>query len=208
LEGLDVLYKTNTIHISSPVLMRSIQDVIPRQRLADITSVELVCKPKQLPLDLGFTGNYNSQHQLYAGPIFPSLRYLRISFKRLTYGEIDNALGIVWPYKSKEILSHRLHDHFLPELDRLLERIVLPSTDVTVTCSKWDWYVAIDLFLMKKQGKEGTKLQRADIEGLKCWRSTPRRIEDASGVEGRRKGFWIHMCLEGVNLDDGSKFLS
>ncbi|OBT92884.1 hypothetical protein VE01_08935 [Pseudogymnoascus verrucosus] len=71
----------------------------------------------------------------------------------------------------------------------------------------WDWYVAIDCFLMEKQGKEETRMHRADVEGLKCWRNTPGRIEDVSdgvldsGVEGRRKGFWIHICIYDVELD-------
>jgi hypothetical protein len=50
---------------------------------------------------------------------------------------------------------------------------------------------------MEKQGKEKTRVQRADIEGLKCWRNTPQRREDAAdrqleyalGAERQRKGF-------------------
>ncbi|OBT82462.1 hypothetical protein VE02_08788 [Pseudogymnoascus sp. 03VT05] len=72
----------------------------------------------------------------------------------------------------------------------------------------WDWYKAADLYLMEKQGKEETRMQQAEVEGLKCWRNTPRRtenisdsvLEDASGVEGRRKGFWVHICVYDVKL--------
>lgn len=215
LEGVDILYKTNTIHIASPILMQSIQDVISWQRLQDITSLELVWKSELLPLELGFTGSNNSPSKLPATPIFPCLRILRISFQKLVYDEEDYSLGIVYPYEDKKILSHRLHDHLLPEMDKLLQRIVPPTTDVTVTCSKWDWYLEIDLFLMEKQGKEETRMQRADIGGLKCWRNTPRRfegvsdraLEDALGVEERRTGFWIHVCIGEVrlNLDDDGK---
>ncbi|KFZ16517.1 hypothetical protein V502_05059 [Pseudogymnoascus sp. VKM F-4520 (FW-2644)] len=209
LEGVDILYKTNTIHIASPILMQSIQDVISWQRLQDITSLELVWKSEILPLQLGFTGSNNSRPRPPAMPIFPCLRILRISFQKLVYDEEDYSLGIVYPYEDKKILSHRLHDHLLPAIDELLQRIVPPTTDVTVTCSKWAWYLEIDLFLMEKQGKEETRMQRADIEGLKCWRNTPRRIErvsdraleDAQGVEGRRTGFWIHVCIDEVHLD-------
>ncbi|KFY93212.1 hypothetical protein V500_03825 [Pseudogymnoascus sp. VKM F-4518 (FW-2643)] len=209
LEGVDILYKTNTIHIASPILMQSIQDVISWQRLQDITSLELVWKSEILPLQLGFTGSNNSRPRPLAMPIFPCLRILRISFQKLVYDEEDYSLGIVYPYEDKKILSHRLHDHLLPEIDKLLQRIVPPTTDVTVTCSKWAWYLEIDLFLMEKQGKEETRMQRADIEGLKCWRNTPRRIErvsdraleDAQGVEGQRTGFWIHVCIDEVHLD-------
>ena len=210
LEGVDILYKTNTIHIASPILMQSIQDVISWQRLQDITSLELVWKSELLPLELGFTGSDNSPPKLLATPIFPCLRILRISFQRLVDGEEDYSLGIVYPYENKELLSHRLHDHLFPTIDTLLQKIVPPTTDVTVTCSKWDWYLEIDLFLMEKQGKEETRMQRADIEGLKCWRNTPQIIEDvvsdralenALGVEGQRTGFWIHVCIDEVHLD-------
>ncbi|OBT61190.1 hypothetical protein VE03_08689 [Pseudogymnoascus sp. 23342-1-I1] len=122
-------------------------------------------------------------------------------------------LGIVWPYEDK-VVSDRLHNHFFPQVDRLLERTVPPTTDVTVTCSKYDWYVETDMFLLEKQGKEETRMQRADIEGLKCWRNTPRQVEDVSdralenalGVEGRRKGFWVHICIGEVHLDRGVSY--
>jgi hypothetical protein len=50
---------------------------------------------------------------------------------------------------------------------------------------------------MEAQGKEKTRMQRADIEGLNCWRNIPQRREDASdrqlenalGAERQRKGF-------------------
>lgn len=135
---------------------------------------------------------------------------MRISFKRLEQGSDDPSLGIGYLYEDKEILSRRLHDHLLPEMDKLLERIVPSTADVTVSCSKWEWYQAIDLFLMEKQGKEETRMQRADIEGLKCWRNTPRRIEDVSDraledalvVGGRLKGFWVHVAIDEVHLED------
>lgn len=208
LEGIDVLYKTNTIHIASPILMESMQEVFPWQRLQDITSLELVWKPKILRFNLGFTSSKNSQQKRPTEPIFPNLQILRISFRRLVYGEEDYTLGIAYPYEDEATLSHRLHDHFLPEVDNLLERTVPPTTDVTVSCSKYAWYTATDMYLMEKQGKEETRMQRADIEGLKCWRNTPRKIkdvfdralEDALGGEGRRKGFWIHICIEEVHL--------
>ncbi|KAK7431371.1 hypothetical protein QQZ08_002142 [Neonectria magnoliae] len=156
--------------------------------------------------------------------IFPALKYLRITFKRLVYGEIDEATGLIWPYESKALLADKLHNHLLPTIDRLLDRIVPPSTDVTISCSKWDWYEMIDMTLVEKQGKEKTKTQRADIEGLKCWREIPREengpdetiTPGAAPDEARigdyerkslREGYWIHMPIEDVHLNQGSKLL-
>ncbi|KFY09086.1 hypothetical protein V492_05645 [Pseudogymnoascus sp. VKM F-4246] len=189
LEGIDVLYKTNTIHIASPILMRSIHDIIPWQRLEDMVSLEL--------------------RKLLGRPVFPGLRILRICFQTLVFDEEDFALGITWPYIDSGIVSQRLHNSFFPAMDRLLERAVPPTTDVTVTCSKWDWYLETDYYLMEKQGREETRMQSADIAGLKCWRNTPARkvsgisdavVEDALGVERQRKGFWVHICIDDVHL--------
>ncbi|KFY34296.1 hypothetical protein V494_06894 [Pseudogymnoascus sp. VKM F-4513 (FW-928)] len=215
-EGIDVLYRTNTIHISSPVLMRSIQDVLSGHRLESIACLELVWQPKMLPLKLGFTDNNTQWHHIsptfyerhesniLAGLIFPCLRILRISFARLIYNEKDYTLGIEWPYRNKSILSHRLRNHFLPTIDRILERAVPPTTDVTVSCSKWDWYQEIDHVLMETQGVEETRMQHAGIKEFRCWRNTPQEVEnlsdsaleDAIGAEERRKGFWIHAYIE------------
>lgn len=221
LEGIDVLYKTNTIHVTSPVLIRAMQDLISRQRLADITSLELLWETKLAPLSMGFTGFANSRDKLPAArPLFPGLRVLRISFKRQVNDDEDYTLGITLPCRHKILLDHGVHNFFLPEVDKLLERMVPHTTDVTITCPKWRWYEAIDLVLLEKQGKEETRMQRADIEGLKCWRNTPprtnmppsiwdvsdRALEDAAGVEGRRKGFWVHVGIEEVRLTEDGKF--
>ncbi|KPM40350.1 hypothetical protein AK830_g6256 [Neonectria ditissima] len=224
IEGTQILYSTNTIHIASPALLRSLQEVIPSQRIAELTSLELVWKPKLLPLGLAFTSYRQSEAELSQSrpPTFPALKYLRITFKRLVYGEIDEATGLVWPYESKAQLADKLHNHLLPTIDRLLDRIVPPSTNVIISCSKWDWYEMIDLTLIEKQGEEKTKPQRADIEGLKCWREIPREESGPSGTiapgtapdeahiggceaNGLRKGYWIHMPIDDVHLDQGSK---
>ncbi|KAF7558432.1 hypothetical protein G7046_g5729 [Stylonectria norvegica] len=221
LEGTNILYRTNTIHIASPTLLRGLQDFIPKERLSELASLELVWKPKKLPLELGFTGNSQGAAQslsLKRFPLFSSLLFLRISFQRLTFGEIDHATGLVWPYEDTSELSDRLHNHLLPTIDRLLDRIVPASTDVTISCSKWAWYEQIDLKLVEQQGKEKTKPQKADLEGLKCWREIPRKPQDkdvtttitatanmpggeTSDTSDKRQGYWIHIPVEDMKLD-------
>ncbi|KAJ6441330.1 cyanamide hydratase [Purpureocillium lavendulum] len=208
-EGVEVLYKTNTIHIESPVLLRSIQDLIPRQRLSDITSLELLWKPKELPLRLGFSGREGSSPCDI--PLFSSLRHLRLTFKYLVYGEIDEATGLEWPYEDQAALSRALHERLFPEIDDLLERIAPPTAHVVVSCCKWDWYELTDLYLLEKQGEAKTRLQRADVEGLKCWRETPPRkassivdMNNSRHSVTRREGYWIHSSFEDVQLDPGA----
>ncbi|KAI5457176.1 hypothetical protein BGZ63DRAFT_84652 [Mariannaea sp. PMI_226] len=211
MEGTSILYGANTIHIASPVLLRSIQDIIPRPRLADMTSLELVWKPKELSLSEGFVSDNASSSKVDTCStfIFPSLVFLRISFKRLVYGDVDEATGLVWPYENKSLLRDKLLNHTLPMIDRLLQKLVPPTTEVTVSCSKWDWYEAIDLKLVEQQGIEKTRPQRADIEGLRCWRETPTcenggsKMDEEKDQEKPRRGFWIHMPIEDVHLDSG-----
>jgi hypothetical protein len=127
---------------------------------------------------------------------------------------MDHAVGLVWPYEDKNLLSERLHQRLYPEIDDMLSRIVPPTTDVLVTCPKWAYYELTDLYLVEKQGKERTKLQRADIEGLKCWRETPRKnggpVDDRTVEGGRctepvREGFWVHVPVGDARIDYGCK---
>ena len=192
------------------MLHRSIHEILPRQRLADLVSLELVWQPHILLFKDGF-----ARVKQRDGPIFPSLIYLRIDFIYLTYGEMDHAVGLVWPYEDKNLLSKRLHQRLYPEIDDMLSRIVPPTTDVLVTCPKWAYYELTDLYLVEKQGRERTKLQRADIEGLKCWRETPKkngRLLDDRTVEGGtctepvREGFWVHIPPRDAQIDYGCKW--
>ncbi|KAF7547201.1 hypothetical protein G7Z17_g7897 [Cylindrodendrum hubeiense] len=203
---------------------RTRSDVIPQQSVSKLTSLELVWKPKELPLRLAFTSQRKPGSQSIptsAEPIFPALVYLRITFERLVHREIDEATGLIWPYETKALLADKIHNNLLPTIDRLLDRIVPPSTEVTISCSKWDWYEVIDLALIEKQGKEQTKPERADIEGLRCWREIPREKDGQdstattttsngaqdgeSEVKGLREGYWIHIPIEDVHLSQGIK---
>ncbi|KAK7217724.1 hypothetical protein V2G26_005727 [Clonostachys chloroleuca] len=194
-------------------LLHHLPDIMTPNVLSRITSLELVWNATQVPLTLGFTGQAASKsHKRQTEPLFPSLQVLRITFASLTWGELDAATGLNWPYSSKDTLASRLQTRLFPDIDALLDRIVPPSTDVTISCPKWIWYEVTDLALVEKQGKEATRPQRADIEGLKCWRETPsaatsgdKGLEEASGSTFRA-GFWVHIPVEDVNLGTGRNY--
>ena len=87
-----------------------------------------------------------------------------------------------------------------------------------VTCPVWDWFVVLDLKLLEEQGAEVTRMQRADVEGLKFWRKTPRgggKMDEIRGEEGegsgdgrrKRDGYWIHVELKDTQLDYGGELL-
>ncbi|TWU76000.1 hypothetical protein ED733_007080 [Metarhizium rileyi] len=199
-EVLDVLYGTNTIHITSPVLMKSMSDLFAGHILANIRSLELVWQCKDLPLVEGFCSR--PKDLKCQQPVFPHLVYLRISFARMVIHEVDPVTNIVWPYDNKRLLSERLHTSFLPQIDDLIDRIAPLTTEVTISCAKWDWYDLIDLALLESQGKKATRMQRADIEGLRCWRMIPirRSISSEDSEPGLssalgREGYWIHIPI-------------
>ena len=99
-------------------------------------------------------------------------------------------------------------------MDDLIHRIAPARADVTVSCAKWDWYELIDLALLESQGKEATRMQRADIEGLRCWRIIPiRRSTVSDDVEAglpsaqSREGYWIHIPIGDVRFDNWCKLM-
>jgi hypothetical protein len=190
------------------------QDLVSPQIVTMLTSLELVWSHLELPLSEGFTGLKTSKsgNSNNNGPIFPSLVYLLIAFKTLVHGDLEGATNLVWPYSSEKELANKLHNSLYPTIDKLLERMVPPSTDVTISCPKWDWYKQTNAILVEKQGFEATKSQRAELEGLKCWRITPALLNntsygtmtgDAASSKPIRQGFWVHIKREDVHLSGG-----
>ncbi|KAL6696878.1 hypothetical protein J3F84DRAFT_371513 [Trichoderma pleuroticola] len=82
-EGIDVLYRTNTIHMSGQTLILHLPQLLPPQRLSAITSLEIVCplmlheaEVGAIP-DVGLLKNYLS---VFASSL-PSLTRLYLALK-------------------------------------------------------------------------------------------------------------------------------
>ena len=196
------------------------------QVVSSITSLELVWNPKTVRLEDGFIGlpESNDDQQTKRGqPLFPSLKYLRISLTPLCgrHDTLDHAVNLSRNEENRTALSKQLHQYTLPAIDEVLDRIAPPSAEVTFSCRNWAWYVEIDLALVESQGKETTRPQRSEMEGLKCWRVTPspeagekensdtsdRALEE--GTENRstrREGYWIHIPVQQIKLHQHSKY--
>lgn len=219
IEAVEILYRLNTISISSHILLRAAQDLLAPPVVASITSLELVWDISKVPLEEGFTGlkGPNSEGQSRTEPIFSSLKFLRISFaakkEKENWDANDPVTGL--PYNAAESLKlEHLQKHTLPAIDRLLERMAPPEADVIFSCRGWGWYEALGTALLEKQGKKVTKSQNCELGGDKCWRVTPeatlagegesggeseagagdRELEEGKGTAqgARREGFWIH----------------
>lgn len=223
---MDVLYRTNTIHIASAILVRRFQGILSPRIVSSVTSLELVWNSRILRLEDGFTGmpgKYQSKPP--STPVFPALQYLRISFtlvpwlQNMDMTDENHAIGLPFNEGDREKLSSQLHNYTLPAIDGLLDRIAPASTDVTLSCPDWDWYGQIDLKLVETQGVDKTMPRRSEMEGLKCWRvvprqntpetdsTTPRGLEEGSGVPKLRDGYWIHIPIQHVCLYNNGKIV-
>ncbi|KYK53974.1 hypothetical protein DCS_05923 [Drechmeria coniospora] len=210
-EGIHVLYRTNTIHIASPALLRSLQHLLPPRRLSDLTSLELVWDPRTLRLGSFFASNETSKRNDEERPLFPSLQYLRIQVSFMDYEDntADCCTHLIPPIGYKAGLARSLRDQVFPEMDALLERAVRPTAEVTLSCPDWPWYDVIEARLVEEQGRDRTKPQQADIGGLKCWMETPKSapdvsdgdVESAQGNGGPRQGYWIHAPMRMVKFE-------
>ncbi|SPO07141.1 uncharacterized protein DNG_09835 [Cephalotrichum gorgonifer] len=80
-EGIEVLYSTNTIHLSDPELIRRLPDLLPPQRLASIKMVEITYWFHADNPPRGQTSNKEGfDTMLRAVPVsFPNLRKIHIS---------------------------------------------------------------------------------------------------------------------------------
>ncbi|VUC24472.1 unnamed protein product [Clonostachys rosea] len=188
-EGMHVLYSTNTIHIASTILLRSVQRIISPVLLSSLRSLELVWNPDELAFDLGFNSHHEDESGIMRSPLFSSLAHLRISFlfdrKGSSYERVADDPMIM----ERKIFS---------KLDVLLDRIVPSSTEVIVSCPVPETYENILFQWSKIHGNEIPSPKQADIGGLMIWRPriAPKadrgRDLEEGGFDSLRTGFWIH----------------
>ncbi|KAL7907307.1 hypothetical protein GGI35DRAFT_455982 [Trichoderma velutinum] len=82
-EGIDVLYRTNTIHMSGQTLILHLSQLLPPQRLSAITSLEIVCPLKLHGAEAGAipeVGLLNDYLSVFASSL-PNLTRLYLALK-------------------------------------------------------------------------------------------------------------------------------
>lgn len=83
MEGIDVLYRANTIHMSGQTLILNLPQLLPTQRLSAITSLEIVCPLKLYGAEVGAVpevGLLNDYLSIFASSL-PSLTRLYLALK-------------------------------------------------------------------------------------------------------------------------------
>ncbi|CAH0000721.1 unnamed protein product [Clonostachys byssicola] len=214
IEGMDVLYRTNTIHISTAPLLRGLQNIMSETVLQHLTSLELVWDADQVPIAHGFKDQARSRplSTVRRTPVFPYLMFLRIAFKAVEPAKTDPATGLFWPYRSVDEVEKRLRTRLFPSIGDLLNRIVPSTTHVTLSCPDWMWFKATCDSLKSKNADAGT-FQVAEIGGVKVWwpidststalqrLRSPDPLLGDDGTEAPREGFWVHIPEHKVDLD-------
>lgn len=180
-----------------------------------MTSLELVWDIDGAPLNKRFATD-SEELGRYQPTIFPSMVSLRFSFGEFSATEALE--GIEDENAPTSRISDFLLTKLFPDMDDFIHRIVPATTDVTISCPKWDWFKASFDAVNAAQGEDVSKLQEANIGGAKFWRKTPREeditissaplpdevtLEEGTGPRMKREGFWIHYrlpCIAGESI--------
>ncbi|CAG9970418.1 unnamed protein product [Clonostachys byssicola] len=172
-ECIEVLYRTNTIHIESLSLLRGMHEFVAPYKMTLITSFAMTISPNLMIFDEIFAG---LSPKACPNPFrFPSLARLHL------------ICGIKYS--------------LVYLIDRLVRRIASSRTEVNVFCASWEVYTAVDLSLAENQGVDKTKLHWADVGGLRCWREMAPKEEVDSDASPR--GYWIHLSSQLMPSDHG-----
>jgi hypothetical protein len=219
-EGMRILYGENTINISSPHLLRGIQDIMSANVMSSVTSLELSWYLSEVPLKQGFVGYSDSGGSSQKSPLFPNLAHLRLCIAGVDERAADEPKpSFLGPEHLGGGRMTWYATHMLPRFDSLVEKLAPPTAQVYIWCSDWEWYKAVDMVLLKGQGKEITQPRLSqDYRGLECWRQMPNKQgEGASADEtqgelgqsrwtSKPRGYWIHVVHSALSRKQFSKF--
>ncbi|CAH0056385.1 unnamed protein product [Clonostachys solani] len=126
METHEILFRLNTFHISSPVLLLGIQNIMSSNIISMMTSLDIVFDRAVVDLNEAFTGlpptlGIKSTHE--AGKFtFPSLQQLRICFgetRQFTDPWTGEYLSSGADFRNRDVMTMDA----LPELDGLVQRI-------------------------------------------------------------------------------------
>lgn len=206
MEGMEVLYKTNTIQISSEVLLRGLHEVLTPTVLSSITSLELVWNPRLLHIVKVFEGlEPEKQPTRQMPPIFPSLAHLHICLTSLEYVTIGVGQGDGMQIRTMEDLAENMP----LSIDTLVLRAAPATANVTVTYAKDNlWFETVRSNHIRSRGIHEIRDRESQFEGPELWReipppsssaqedTSPNSLELGEGIKAGR-GYWIHYTTYG-----------
>lgn len=203
-EGIEALYATNTIHMTSIALMLNLSKLLLPQRLAMITSLEMVWDFKIPLISGGGTSSDEGREDLrqyllrdstvFSGLLanlnhntFPHLRRLNISVMW------DPIVGII--HKGEEA-AKRIVDEMLVPLDGMLREFpsrlrdcnvdILSSLFYTLGWASWGGLKREPPGMYSCDGDIGR-----DIPCARMWRPLLPDSEEEGGQQDMPEGYWI-----------------
>ncbi|VUC20394.1 unnamed protein product [Clonostachys rosea] len=196
LEGMEVLYGTNTIQVSCKLLLRGFPELLSSTVLSHIRSLKLVINPQNLQLRHVFIGHYEQFHhrQTPKSPLFPSLSYLHIWLSGPEY----ELLGLADADALQAASADGEAVYAPPDLDSTIIRLAPATATVTVTCPFQLWFRSVETDHFNSQGEEWTQERESEYGGLEFWRQMPigglpKTTEQWEAAKKNGRGYWIHL---------------
>lgn len=212
---MEVIYRENTINLSSSDIMLSSPSILPPNIRRSIRSLELAIDTQRSPFKYAFEDPEISSPSLHAAPIFPSLLYLRISPVTWDLDIVLRGISCLMGWITHATFNPEQWRQSIPRavtlqrIDSFLERIAPPTAEVTVD---WDLtgYRTLRNVLSECQGQASPQMQECESGGRRYWRqiltsiaNVPARDTqslDTTGGPDKRQGYWIN-CDEAEDID-------
>ncbi|KAF7511751.1 hypothetical protein GJ744_003482 [Endocarpon pusillum] len=190
LEGLDVLYSTNTVHLSSIVLTRHLPLLILPQRLVSITSLELLwdlvlfrpLPDHQADQETGWPA-YQAL-VLVVASAFPNLRKLHISIQTGSY--------VAKPF-AEYIESHERK--LLDPIDEMVRKIGPQLQDCQIALP-----YSLHTALLPRAESVGARVEsggRGALSWRQFWRSVTAEQDEQSQSD---LGYWVRRGVDDMPL--------
>ncbi|WEW60122.1 hypothetical protein PRK78_005607 [Emydomyces testavorans] len=192
MEGIDVLYSTNTIHMANTTMIRNLPRLLPAQRLASIRSVEMLWNLHLFRADkLGDAPDSGTSafHALLdmIPMLFPNLRKLYISLQGelRSVGTLDERYGTV-------------EATILIPLDAMVRSLSanVQTCDIAVP---YTVYVPIKHRATGHPGLGNRRLRNKVWE--RVWRELPHVALEGAGCTTHLAGFWIYRGFQDMCVD-------
>ncbi|KAL8930241.1 MAG: hypothetical protein Q9208_000858 [Pyrenodesmia sp. 3 TL-2023] len=189
-ETINLVYRSNTIHIRSTALLESIHIMLLPQRLATITSLELVWdRLEHYPSE----GNQRSQAEIWshystlmekASRAFPSMRKVYVSVKATPYVN-NHTIGDVG-YHERQLLE---------PADALMRRRGTTLRDCQIAPNR-----SLYMMLMDRAKEAGAHIEKGGI-GAGAWHRFWRPVVVGEGNQtANQAGYWVRQGKDDTPL--------
>jgi hypothetical protein len=195
-EGINVLFRTNTIYMGSISLMRYLPRLLLPQRLANITALELSWDFTRSRVDLRFPREDWPAYDAFAiliASAFPSLKSLYVSiqvcpfFPAQSSRDVNNPLDATIDSYERKILR---------PIDEMVG-ILGPSLHECQIAPQYGLYMSLK-YRAESTGVVAEKVYQGGLHSERFWRPLP---AEYSKQASNSPGYWIREGRHEMKLD-------